>query len=619
MNFLNPFALFFGLLAGLIVLMYLLKLRRRRLEVSSTLLWQRSLEDLIANAPFQKLRQNPLMYLQILLLLLLALALARPTLWLNRNVGASRVILIDNSASMNAMDGAAENEKAISRLDAARATARRLVANMAVNDQAIIISFGGQARVNQTSTGEKGLLNSAIDAIPPTDAAARIQDALVLAQGVRKVNPAAGLTIISDGGLGSLGAAVKPDDPIEFLSVGRSAQNLGIVSFDIRESFNARSQVEAFAEVRNYSGQPAEVLLRCLIDGQIVQTREGKIEPRGLQGFVLTGLEGGNSRLLRLELDKPDLLAADNAVQGFINLDDQLRILLVSQGNFFLERMLALLPKARVEKISPAGYQYTGDNRLVIFDHFSPPSLGPGRYFFLNAMPNLPGFALDPAPLKEQVILDWNRLHPVTRFAKFENLAIGDALRLKTPEWTTPLIESAEAPLVLAGENQGVRLICANFDIYAGDWPLQVSFPIFFANAVQWLAGAGEGNLKTNQHRSGETITIENNGLVDVTAPAGEKYRREPDEKGTVYFDKTLRTGLYEVTLSPERKERFAINLLSPEESDITPRQVLAVGERQVAATSLQRENREIWPWFLLAGLALLAAEWHLYCRRSWL
>src|SRR5688572_25266874 len=105
MSFLNPLALLFGLLAGLIVLMYLLKLRRRKEVFSSTLLWIKSIEDLIANAPFQKLRRNLLMYLQILLLLLLALALARPTMWLNRGAGVTRIVLLDNTASMNARDG----------------------------------------------------------------------------------------------------------------------------------------------------------------------------------------------------------------------------------------------------------------------------------------------------------------------------------------------------------------------------------------------------------------------------------------------------------------------------------------------------------------------------------
>ena len=51
----------------------------------------------------------------------------------------------------------------------------------------------------------------------------------------------------------------------------------------------------------------------------------------------------------------------------------------------------------------------------------------------------------------------------------------------------------------------------------------------------------------------------------------------------------------------------------------IAPAPALVAGERQVASVAARRENREVWPWLALAGLALLAVEWHLYSRRSWL
>ena len=61
MSFLTPLFLLLGLLAGPIVLMYMLRLRRREITVSSTLLWQKLLRDREANAPWQKLRRNLLL------------------------------------------------------------------------------------------------------------------------------------------------------------------------------------------------------------------------------------------------------------------------------------------------------------------------------------------------------------------------------------------------------------------------------------------------------------------------------------------------------------------------------------------------------------------------------
>ena len=85
-----------------LLILYFLKLRRREMAVSSTLLWKKAIQDLQVNAPFQKLRRNLLLLLQILLLLFLLLALSRPVMHYTPGAGKITVILIDRSASMAA-------------------------------------------------------------------------------------------------------------------------------------------------------------------------------------------------------------------------------------------------------------------------------------------------------------------------------------------------------------------------------------------------------------------------------------------------------------------------------------------------------------------------------------
>ena len=80
MNFLSPIA---GLLLAAAVLpplllLWFLKLRRARTPVSSQRLWREAIEDMRANAPFQRLRWRWLLVLQIMILLLIALTIARP-------------------------------------------------------------------------------------------------------------------------------------------------------------------------------------------------------------------------------------------------------------------------------------------------------------------------------------------------------------------------------------------------------------------------------------------------------------------------------------------------------------------------------------------------------------
>ena len=78
MSFLSPLAFAFAATIPVVIVFYLLKRKRVVKLVSSTLLWQRFLADTQASAPFQKLRKNWLLYLQILLLTLAVLALTRP-------------------------------------------------------------------------------------------------------------------------------------------------------------------------------------------------------------------------------------------------------------------------------------------------------------------------------------------------------------------------------------------------------------------------------------------------------------------------------------------------------------------------------------------------------------
>src|ERR1051325_6966758 len=143
-HFLNigPAAIAAAIAIPALVILYFLKLRRREMEVSSTLLWKKAIQDLQVNAPFQKLRRNLLLVLQLAMLLALCVALTRPVTFLTRSARKSTVILIDRSASMNAND--IENGKR-TRLEEAKRQAKDLVSTMERGSAAMVIAFDDQA------------------------------------------------------------------------------------------------------------------------------------------------------------------------------------------------------------------------------------------------------------------------------------------------------------------------------------------------------------------------------------------------------------------------------------------------------------------------------------------
>ena len=104
MSFLAPLGLALGVLIPVLILFYLLKVRRQEYEVGSTYLWQDLLRDLAAHEPWQRFHWSVLLALQLLLVGALVFAVARPFYVAQAEEIVHAVIVIDGGASMQATD-----------------------------------------------------------------------------------------------------------------------------------------------------------------------------------------------------------------------------------------------------------------------------------------------------------------------------------------------------------------------------------------------------------------------------------------------------------------------------------------------------------------------------------
>src|SRR6516162_4704851 len=136
MNFLAPVAFAFAATIPVVILFYLLKRKRMVKLVSSTILWQQFLAETQASAPFQKLRKNWLLILQIILLAFAVLALTRPYFAAKIKPAQLRVVILDASASMQATD------ESPSRFEKARAEALKWVDSLANGDLMVVLQAG---------------------------------------------------------------------------------------------------------------------------------------------------------------------------------------------------------------------------------------------------------------------------------------------------------------------------------------------------------------------------------------------------------------------------------------------------------------------------------------------
>src|SRR5687768_12112341 len=95
-------ALLLFLVPPLLILLYFLKLKRKPLQVPSTFLWKKSIEDLHVNSLFQWIRQNILLLLQLLVLIVFLYSLLGFRYHGSATRGRHYILMIDNSASMSA-------------------------------------------------------------------------------------------------------------------------------------------------------------------------------------------------------------------------------------------------------------------------------------------------------------------------------------------------------------------------------------------------------------------------------------------------------------------------------------------------------------------------------------
>src|SRR5579884_968296 len=116
--------------------MYVLKLRRQEQVVPSTFLWRQVLEDVQANAPWQRLRFNLLLLLQLLALAALIFSLARPAYSRAHVIAGDLVVIVDESYGMQAHDVKP------SRFAVAQARARSFASELAGGHVMSVIGMG---------------------------------------------------------------------------------------------------------------------------------------------------------------------------------------------------------------------------------------------------------------------------------------------------------------------------------------------------------------------------------------------------------------------------------------------------------------------------------------------
>lgn len=629
-----------------LLLLYFLKLRRRPVRISSTLLWDRAVEDLQVNTPFRWLRPSLLLLLQVLALALLAGALGRPALLDPGAPPAGRlIILIDRSASMNATDG---DEDGATRLDAAKKAAAELTRRLRADQtEAMVVSFAAEPRIEAPYTTAAGLLTDAIIGVRPTDQPADLDAALAL---VRAFAGSAGeeseavpttLYLFSDGDLpptaadsaGAIGGA-----GLLFRRVGpapdASRDNLGIVAISARRDEADPNLLRLFARVQSTSAEPIETALTVRLDDAPASAATLSIPAADESGpaelpvtITFPAPAGG---LVVASIARTDALQADNSAALVASPPSDRRAWLVSAGapNADLREALALMVSApeALRTMSLPEYERAlplapTPPDLLIFDRVRPTALPPIPSISIGATLPIPGLGVtDAAEPRATRFLTWRRTHPLLRDVVLDAVIVQRPLALTLPEEqpsvaSIVLAQGEDGPLIALLDQGAVRRVIVAFDLDASTWPLSYSFPIFIANAVESLTGAGASGLarafRTTEpitlRAAPEARTVEVSGPVELTAPVRD------DDRSAALGALPL-AGVYTARGASARDAVIAVNMANPAESRIGSADSVEVGGAAASAgPGASGSPREIWFWFVLGAASLLTVEWFLF------
>jgi hypothetical protein len=631
----------------LLLLLYFLKLKRREQIISSTLLWKRAVQDLQVNAPFQRLRRNILLLLQLLMLLALLLALAGPILALTSGGARRYVLLIDRSASMSASDIKP------TRLDQAKKQAGTFVESLrgesffslrGARDQTMVIGFDNHAKVMCNFTADKRQLIAAIDRIAPGDGDSALGEAVMVAQAFaqapgeepenQSARETARMILFSDGRIHDLDEIMVSTDELTFHCIGESTENVGITAMQARRSYEDPDRIDVFATVANYGEEPATTDVQLSINNDVRAVKSVTI-PSGKSGddsddagpgkvavnFALSYAEAG---VLQVRQLLPDSLASDDAAWAILSPPKRLSVLLVTKGNTVLELALKACPLAGLDLMSPAEFDANKISDIsverpydvIVLDNHLPAKLPKCRYLVFGRPPNDIDVSVS-EQLENQVIVDWRPKHAVLKYVSLTNLFAQECYKMALPRDAEVLAEFNESPALALLRRKGSVFLLAGFDVLKTTWPFEPSFVLFCYNAVSFLGMQVGQNQQVNL-QVGEPIVIQ--GLspelaATIDGPGFSDSEIKASSAGTIRFPGTDRVGIYGLRIPQQSPMLFAVNLLDRLESNIGPRREIVLSGQQVQARegAVSRANLPLWSFLVGLVLILACLEWVIY------
>ncbi|WP_288222048.1 VWA domain-containing protein [uncultured Clostridium sp.] len=593
MGFSSLWPLFLLITIPLLILLYILKRKYKEEVISSNLLWNEVYKNTRANTPWEKLRKNIMLLLQIITLLLLILSLMKPYLNFGGKTYKNIILVLDNTASMSAEYGSG------SRLDEGKRLAKEVLSSTKEDTNTYIISFDGSSNLLQNGEFNKEVSNEIINSISQSYNTGDINETIsfikAIGEGIEEDYEAIIITD-KDFSLGDVNGKV--------VSLANSGVNASIdnVSHKFLED-----KVRVIATITNrgtgdYEGDFSLYDGEELISVEALNLKEGENKTLSLD------LPSIKSETLRGELSRKDMILGDNTYNHVVGKKKVNKILIVTEQNLFLEKAFSSIQNTEVYKTNNVSNLTSSDiYDLYVFDSVTPDVMpSKGSILFINPSSNEFFNVISGGEGGEAKAV----IGEVSKYLEDTTFTAGKYNSIEIPYYGRGFLNIDEEFIGFKGEVDGRKIAALSFDLHNSDFPLKKEFPILMYELGENLISSGM--VYKNNYKAGEKIIAKGISLdssITLTYPNGESEEISSGDE----IKEESQLGIYKLE-ALEEKELFSVNFPSEKEGD-TKVSNISESENLVSSKAELKRGLNISPLLIIMAMMVVAFEWIMYKR----
>lgn len=603
MKFLYLWPLALLVLIPIIIIMYLLKQKAVDHPFSSLFLWKEMYKNMQANTPWEKLKKNLLMYLQIATVLILIFALMSPYIKSETTSAGHVVLVLDTSGSMNT-----KYDDGHTRMEVAVSEAIDYVDKLPGDTSISIITSDKEAVLVLTDSVDKSLAKRRLNAIEATNYMGDCSFGMEMAESMIAQWETAEVVYFTD-------TYVSCKTTGGYIIDVYSEMDNAVVEY-VGHGTDSEGMLTVLAKVSNFGSKELKTDINLYGDEEMLAVKEVTI-PSGDSEIVYFENLAFDGRVIYAELhDVKDALLLDNGCYDVITEAAECNVLLMTEQNLYLEKAMALMDGVKVTKSNDIdGFKdfLSQEYDLYVFDGMVPTELPKnGSMLFINCeCPEL----YTVADTLEGILLKVKD-SKVTKYLEDYSFGASKVKAMEVPGWADSFLTAGNFSTGFIG-TYGTQQVCVlGMDFHDTELPLKSEFPILIYNIMNECVSTGM--LSASVVNAGSAIKV--SGKIDGEKPVIERPDGKNEELvGTIVnYTGTNETGVYEVEQNADGEklsEVFAVNF-PKNESYIqnTPGGSPEAGTSVVQATvntSLNLRNV-----IIILALILLCIEWIVYIRR---